>query len=376
MSTRLIQQQWQRGGWLSNLLLPLSALAWVGVTFKRAAYRRGWRQAYRAPVPVIVVGNIYVGGTGKTPVVVALVKALRDRGYTPGVVSRGYGVKVGQHAHVGRGDLSADRFGDEPALIARATGAPISVHPDRPRAARTLLSAHPEVDVIISDDGLQHLALARDVEIVVQDDRGVGNGRLLPAGPLREPPSRLADVDVIIDNVAEAVTPPAATATLATGATVAASPMSATAPASTAAASRRPRHVDMWMELTEAWRLRDGQRRTLWELRDDFAQDRIAAAAGIGNPQRFFASLRASGMPLAATVPLPDHYSYTHSPFRRVPADLILVTTKDAVKCLGLGDNRLWVVPAVPRFSDPQFFDWLVGVLHSSPQPPQPANLH
>ncbi|OWT80972.1 MULTISPECIES: tetraacyldisaccharide 4'-kinase [unclassified Achromobacter] len=352
-TTRLIQRQWQRAGWLSNLLLPLAGLAWLAITAKRTAYRRGWRQAYRPPVPVIVVGNIYVGGTGKTPVVVALVKALRERGYTPGVVSRGYGVKVGQHAHVGRGDLSADRFGDEPALIARATGAPISVHPDRPRAARTLLSAHPEVDVIISDDGLQHLALARDVEIVVQDDRGVGNGRLLPAGPLREPPGRLADVDVIIDNVADAEAPGAATAP-----------------------RQKPRRIHMWMELTEAWRLRDGQRRTLWELRDDFAHDRIAAAAGIGNPQRFFASLRASGMPLAATVPLPDHYSYTRSPFRQVPADLILVTTKDAVKCLGLGDNRLWVVPAVPRFSDPHFFDWLAGVLHSTTPPAQPANLH
>lgn len=369
-ATRLIQRQWQHAGWLSHLLLPLAGLAWLAVNAKRAAYRRGWRQAYRPPVPVIVVGNIYIGGTGKTPVVVALVKALRERGYTPGVVSRGYGAKVGQHAHVGRGDLSADRFGDEPALIARATGAPISVHPDRPRAARTLLSAHPEVDVIISDDGLQHLALARDIEIVVQDDRGIGNGRLLPAGPLREPPSRLADVDVIINNVADAETPsPAAAA----GTDTAAGTGQGTG---TAATGRKPRRIDMWMELTEAWRLRDGQRRTLWELRDDFAQDRIAAAAGIGNPQRFFASLRANGMPLAATVPLPDHYSYNRSPFRQVPADLILVTTKDAVKCLGLGDNRLWVVPAVPRFSDPRFFDWLASVLHSSTPPAQPANLH
>ncbi|WP_256977355.1 tetraacyldisaccharide 4'-kinase [Bordetella genomosp. 10] len=350
-ATRLIQRQWQRAGWLSHLLLPLSGLVWLAVAAKRAAYRRGWLRAYRPPVPVIVVGNIYVGGTGKTPVVVALVKALRERGHTPGVVSRGYGVKVGKHAHVGRGELSAERFGDEPALIARASGAPISVHPDRPRAARTLLSAHPEVDVIVSDDGLQHLALARDIEIVVQDDRGVGNGRLLPAGPLREPASRLADVDVIIDNVADAETP---------------------APA----ADGRPRRVNMWMELTEAWRLRDGQRRTLWELRDDYAHDRIAAAAGIGNPQRFFSSLRASGMPLAATVPLPDHYSYSHSPFRTVAADLILVTTKDAVKCLGLGDHRLWVVPATPRFSDPRFFDWLAEALRSSARAARPANLH
>lgn len=339
----LLQTQWQHGGWLSNLLLPLSGLTRLAVAAKRLLYERGWRRAYRAPVPVVIVGNVYIGGTGKTPVVVAAVKALRKRGWTPGVVSRGYGVKVGPHAHVGRGDLAADRFGDEPALIARATGAPVSVHPDRPLAVRTLLSAHPEVDVVVCDDGLQHLALARDIEIVVQDDRGTGNGRLLPAGPLREPATRLEQVDVIVTNVAGPVSQ---------------------APLATAG----PRRVNMWMEPGEAWRLRDGTLRTLWELQAEHAVDRIAAAAGIGNPERFFATLRAAGMSINTTVPLPDHYSYVHSPFAGLPADVILVTTKDAVKCSGLGDNRLWVVPVTPRFSDPAFFDWLAASLSALPK--------
>jgi tetraacyldisaccharide 4'-kinase len=335
-----LQKQWQGGGWFSALLAPLSGLTWLAVSLKRALYASGLRRAYRAKVPVIVVGNIYVGGTGKTPVVIAVVQGLRERGWTPGVVSRGYGVKVGSHAHVGRGDLTADRFGDEPALIARATGAPVSVHPNRPLAVRTLLSAHPEVDVVVSDDGLQHLALARDVEIVVQDDRGVGNGRLLPAGPLREPAARLSQVDVVVSNIASAAdAPPAPSETV------------------------RPRRISMWMEPGEAWRLRDGTLSTLFDLQAEYRNGLIAAAAGIGNPERFFATLRAAGITLNRTIPLPDHYGYARSPFAQLQADIILVTAKDAVKCSGLGDNRVWVVPAIPHFSDPTFVDWLAGRL-------------
>ncbi|ARP90242.1 tetraacyldisaccharide 4'-kinase [Bordetella genomosp. 9] len=332
----LLQRQWQDGGWLSGLLAPLSGLAWLAIVGKRALYGRGWRQAYRAPVPVIVVGNIYVGGTGKTPVVIALVQALRERGWTPGVVSRGYGVKVGPLARTGRGDLSPERFGDEPALIARATDAPVGIHPDRPRAVRALLGAFPDVDVIVSDDGLQHLALARDIEIVVQDGRGTGNGRLLPAGPLREPASRLEHVDAIVTNTAS---PP---------------------PAAPGGAST-PRQVSMWMEPGEAWNLRDGSLRALWELQAEYGAGGIAAAAGIGNPDRFFATLRAAGVALETTLPLPDHYSYAQSPFAGIKAGLILVTAKDAIKCSGLGDNRLWAVPVTPRFSDPDFFDWIAA---------------
>ncbi|MGH8815951.1 tetraacyldisaccharide 4'-kinase [Achromobacter pestifer] len=335
-STSLLARQWQHGGWLSTLLLPLSALTAWAVARKRRQYQDGSRPAYRAPVPVVVVGNVYVGGTGKTPMVIATVEGLRARGYTPGVVSRGYGVKIGPHARVGIGALEAARFGDEPALIARATGAPVSVHPKRALAAQALLDAHPAVDVIVSDDGLQHLALARDIEIVVQDERGVGNGRLLPAGPLREPASRLQEVDAIITNIGTPDGRPA----LATGA--------------------RPRQVRMWLEPGEARRIEGRGTRPL----SAFAgQARIAAAAGIGNPERFFTTLRAAGLTLDATLPLPDHHDYADSPFQALAADTILVTSKDAIKCADLHDARLWEVPVQAAFSDPQLFDWLAQAL-------------
>lgn len=337
----LLARQWQHGGWLSTLLRPLAALTARVVARKRADYREGRRPVYRAPVPVVVIGNIYVGGTGKTPMVIATVEGLRAHGYTPGVVSRGYGVKLGPRARVGQGSLDAAQFGDEPALIARATGAPVAVHPRRALAAQALLDAHPQVDVIVSDDGLQHLALARDVEIVVQDQRGIGNGRLLPAGPLREPASRLRDVDAVVTNIGVPdgrAAPPQATG---------------------------PRQVAMWLEPTDARRVEDGALRPL----ADFAgQPGVAAAAGIGNPERFFTTLRSQGIALAETLPLPDHHDYARSPFDRLAAAAILVTSKDAIKCAALHDARLWEVPVRAGFSDPWLFDWLAQRLRQ-PRP-------
>ena len=338
---RRLHAHWQGRGWLPLLLSPLAALVWLAVKLKRWAFAAGLRRAYRAPVPVAVVGNIFVGGTGKTPVVIALVQALRERGWTPGVVSRGYGVAIGKHARVGQGQLAANHFGDEPCLIAAATGVPVAVHPRRALAAQALLRAHPDVDVIVADDGLQHLALARDVEIVVQDARGTGNGWVLPAGPLREPPARLQSVDVVIDNVP--APPPA--------------PGMAQAPAA------RPRRVQMWMEPGQPWRVRDGERRPLWSLQAQHNSDGIAAAAGIGSPERFFSMLRGAGVNLVEALPLPDHYSYARSPFEQVKSQVILVTTKDAVKCSALGDHRVWAVPVTPHFSDAALFDWIAALL-------------
>ena len=336
-ASTLLARQWQHGGWLSTLLLPLSALTAWAVARKRRRYLDGARPAYRAPVPVVVIGNVYVGGTGKTPMVIATVEGLRARGYTPGVVSRGYGARIGPEARVGTGALEAARYGDEPALIARATGAPVSVHPKRALAAQALLQAHPEVDVILSDDGLQHLALARDIEIVVQDERGVGNGRLLPAGPLREPASRLREVDAVVTNIGTADGRPQA-----------------------AAAGARPRQVRMWLEPGEARQIEGGATRPLAAFA---GQPRVAAAAGIGNPERFFATLRAAGIAPETTLALPDHHDYAESPFRALAADAILVTSKDAIKCAALGDARLWEVPVRAGFSDPQLFDWLAQAL-------------
>jgi tetraacyldisaccharide 4'-kinase len=335
----LLQRQWNQGGWLSTVLRPLATLTAWAVARKRQQYRSGRRRTFRPPVPVVVIGNIYVGGTGKTTVVIATVKALQARGWTPGVISRGYGVKIGPHSRVGIGAPSALEFGDEPALIARATKTPIAVHPKRARAVQALLHQFPKTDVIVCDDGLQHLALARDLEIVVQDSRGIGNGKLLPAGPLREPTSRLHEVHVVITNknAAEA-------ATIRT----------------IAASSTGPLHLDMWLEPADAHHVQGQQaNRPLSDFASGGPFKRVAAAAGIGNPERFFATLSAAGISLAASLALPDHHDFSHSPFTDLSADAILITSKDAIKCALLKDPRLWEIPVTARFSDPLFFNYL-----------------
>lgn len=334
---RLLQRQWQTGGWLSALLSPLSWLTALAVRLKRTAYRRGWRRATRIDVPVIVVGNIYVGGTGKTPFILALIAELQARGWHPGVVSRGYGVDVGAEARVGQGKLDADRFGDEPALIARSSGVPVAVHPRRALAAQALRLGYPEVDVVLADDGLQHLALARDIDIVVQDSRAIGNGRLLPAGPLREPAFRLHEVDALVTNLTgQPSLPP------------------------DQAGDTRVRRLTMRLQAGDAYRVTDGSRRPLREA----ATGRIAAAAGIGHPERFFSTLLEAGVQPILTLSLPDHYDYATSPFSAVDADCILVTTKDAVKCEHLDDPRIWAVTVSAHLSDPYFIDWLETRLH------------
>jgi tetraacyldisaccharide 4'-kinase len=338
MSARAyLQRQWQEDGWLTRLLSPLSRVAAGVVRRKREDYLTGRKIAWRAPVPVVVVGNLYVGGTGKTPVVIAAAQGLRALGWTPGVISRGYGARIGDTPRVGQdsglGDaLDPAAYGDEPVLIARATGVPIAVHPRRALAAQALLREHPGVDVLISDDGLQHLQLARDVEIVVQDERGLGNGRLLPAGPLREPAERLNEVDAVITN--RGVRPSD----------------TAGQPAGT------PLHLSMRLEPGLARRLSDGQTRP---LADFAAGEPVAAAAGIGNPQRFFDTLQASGLTLAEQLPLPDHYAYDTSPFGAVQAGTILITSKDAIKCRHLNDPRLWEIGVTARFDPVELAAWL-----------------
>ncbi len=297
-------------------LWPLSLLFRMLAAFRRGLYRRGMLNSVRLPVPVVVVGNIFIGGTGKTPLTIWLVEQLRNAGYVPGVVSRGYGVHGAEPRPVTVASMPAD-VGDEPLLIARAAGCPVMVGRDRVAAAMALLKRHPEINLIVSDDGLQHYALARDVEIVLCDERGNGNGWTLPAGPLREPECRSRDFTVLNGERM----PPGI-----------------------------PRDV-MRMQLrgTHAQRLSDrAQSLPLDILQSANPPPRVLAAAGIGNPARFFAMLRAAGL-VIDEMPLPDHFDFSGNPFAQVSADIILVTEKDAVKCAQLdtikNDPRLWVVP-------------------------------
>ncbi|WP_179401825.1 tetraacyldisaccharide 4'-kinase [Burkholderia guangdongensis] len=326
IETRLTRE-WQRRGALAWALAPLACAFGAGAALRRAAYALGWAQRIDVGVPVVVVGNVTVGGTGKTPTVIALVDALRTAGFTPGVVSRGYRANVKTPTAVTATSRAKDA-GDEPLLIARRTHAPVYVCPDRVAAARALTGAHPDVDVIVSDDGLQHYRLARAVELVVFDHRLGGNGFLLPAGPLREPLSRRRDATLVND------------------------PYSATLPP-------WPDTYTLVLAPGDAWHLdAPAQRRPLAR----FAPLRVLAAAGIGAPERFFATLRSAGL-APATRALPDHYAFADNPFADDDVDAILITEKDAVK-LGASwrDARIWVVP-VEAALDPRLIALVVEKL-------------
>lgn len=306
--------------WYEPQLTPLTAALWpLSLAFgalaalRRALYRHRWRRVQTLPVPVIVVGNITVGGSGKTPFVAALGAALRERGCAPGLVSRGYGGRADGVRAVST-DSEASAVGDEPLILA-GTGLPVFVGRDRAAAGRALLAAHPACDVIVCDDGLQHYGLARDVEIAVVDQsRGVGNGYLLPAGPLREPEARLATVDVVVRLVSGDVSQ---------------------------ARDGDPRssfttHVPQpWRNVADPSRVADPA---------SWTGPGVHAVAGIAHPQRFFASLRAQGI-AAAEHPFPDHHAFTSSDLDFPGATAILMTQKDAVKCTRLADDRFWFLP-------------------------------
>lgn len=299
------------------LLLPLFwPLSWL---YGRLAARAASRTRPEClPVPVVVVGNLIVGGAGKTPLTLALARALTARGWTPGIVSRGYASTVDLPKQVKITDDPAE-VGDEPLLLARKSGVPVCVARRRAEAGRALLAAHPEVDLLLCDDGLQHHALARDVELAVFDRRGVGNGHLLPLGPLREPLARLAKVDAVIGNGLSAGELDTATPFF---------PM----------------------------RLRPGR----FQCLDDPAQTCDAAAlraagrplyalAGIGHPERFFTTLRELGLD-CRTRAFPDHHAYTAADLAFADDGILLLTEKDAVKCAAIaraGGTRAetWVLP-------------------------------
>lgn len=316
----------------SVCLWPLSWLYRGAIALRRWAYRRGWMRVHHFSVPVIVVGNISVGGTGKTPGVIALAERLIQAGYRPGVVSRGYGGRAAAYPLHVTLYTSTECAGDEAVLIARRTGCPVVVDPNRPAATRALLAEY-ECDVVLSDDGLQHYALGRDIEIALVDERrGYGNGCLLPAGPLREPLSRLASVDYCLTHQA-APDPAKPVMTL------------AMAP--------------------EVCQVADPSHRL--SLADVRARPWVALA-GIGDPGRFFSAVRDQGVSLAAQQALPDHHRLTPKAIRAFSDTWVLMTEKDAVKYADVAGPHWFYWPVEAHFS-PLFLDhWVAKVAEVAQQ--------
>jgi tetraacyldisaccharide 4'-kinase len=312
-----LQRVWyeRRSQWFSLLLLPLSWLFAALAGARRAAYRLGWLQSIRVSRPVIVVGNITVGGTGKTPMTIWLAEQLRARGLRVGIVLRGYRGTSKQWPRDVTQETSADEVGDEAVLLSRRTGALVVAGPDRVAAARRVIERG--ADVVLCDDGLQHYRLARDFEVAVIDERrGLGNGRLLPAGPLREPAGRLERVDLKV--------------------------LTRRSPGSASPASRTDAVVARPI-LGDAVSLATGERRSL----QSFAGRRVHAVAGVGNPQAFFDALSAAGLTIDAH-PQPDHARLTPKDIEFADGAPVLMTEKDAVKCrLGADASALancWAV--------------------------------
>jgi tetraacyldisaccharide 4'-kinase len=298
-----LQQGWYGAGRLPWWCKPLAALYGRVVAFRRGLYRTGRLQSVRLSCPVIVVGNLTAGGAGKTPLALALIEALQQRGYRPGVVSRGYGGSQREPTLLSKVPDPAE-VGDEPALI-RATGIPVAIGRDRPAAAQLLVDAG--CNVLIADDGLQHYRLARDIEICVIDgERRFGNGKLLPAGPLREPLNRLDKVDFLICN----------------------------------GGSAKPGEIPMQLRGGILRALLDGHEQSLVS----FAGARVHAVAGIGNPERFFASLSSLGLQVIPH-PFADHHAFTAADLAFGDGLPVLMTEKDAVKCRAFAQADWWSVP-------------------------------
>jgi tetraacyldisaccharide 4'-kinase len=306
---------------VSVLLLPLSWLFLGVVKARRLAFRRGWLQSERISCPVIVVGNLTVGGTGKTPLIIRLATLLEARGRRVGIINRGYGGKATVWPRQVLPETPVAEVGDEAVLLAVRTGAIVVSGPDRVAAARRAVELG--ADVVLSDDGLQHYRLARDCEIAVVDaSRTFGNGRLLPAGPLREPASRLKEVDLTV------LTRRALTAAEAARGAYRVSHL------------KGLRHIKATVQLLHAVAVVSGQRRTL----ESFRGQSVRAVAAIGHPEAFFDALREHGMTVEGRA-MPDHALLTMSDIASRGNAAVLMTEKDAVKCRGIADERHWAVP-------------------------------
>lgn len=320
----------QRPRLVSVVLLPLSWLFRLVVFIRRRLYAWGQLRSIAVGAPVIVVGNLSVGGTGKTPVTIWLVNALAERGIRAGVVSRGYQGLTGASPLPVLGHSDPNQVGDEPVLIAERCQCPVIVHPDRVAAARLLLEQN--VDVVVADDGLQHYALARDVEFAVVDGhRQFGNGRLLPAGPLREPLARLRSVArILVNSPTEHTRLP-----------------ELAAPVST-----------FVLKPGDARRLGSDESRPL----EAFAGQAVHAVAAIGNPERFFRTLEEFDL---RVIPHPraDHAELSSDDFAFTDGLPVFITEKDAVKCRHVEHNDAWYVPVDAEFSDDAWLDEVVELI-------------
>jgi len=316
MSTGFIERHWYQRSWLSWILLPVALLFCLLVAVRRALYRLGVFSSHHVGAPVIVVGNISVGGTGKTPLVILLAGRLSAAGYNPGIVLRGYGGHAPRYPLEVDADSDPQEAGDEAVLLARRVRCPVIVDPGRVRGARALVAGH-GCDVVISDDGLQHYALARDMEIAVVDgERRHGNGFCLPAGPLREPPARLREVDLVVVN------------------------------GDPRAGEYRMRIRPLVFRALK----KDGPDRPL----DHFAGQTVHAIAGIGNPNRFFSLLRDLGMVVQAHA-YPDHHRFRMDEISFADGQPIIMTEKDAVKCARLAEARGWYLAAEAKVEEAVF---------------------
>lgn len=296
---------WHEGHPALWLLFPLMLLFAGLSSLRRFLFRSGLLHQQKFNVPVIVIGNVTVGGTGKTPLTLALIEFLREQGFRPGVVSRGYGGRATSYPLYVDEHVTAVQSGDEPMTIFRRSSVPLVVDPKRPRAVQHLL-AQSDCDVVLCDDGMQHYALGRDIEIAVVDgSRGIGNGRLLPMGPLREPATRLDSVDHVIVN---------------------------------GAGFSWPHSHEMHL-LPQGWLNLRGEM-----LPAPAAGSCVHAVAGIGNPSRFFQQLEKNGFSVIPHA-FPDHYDYSVRDLDFGDGLPVVMTEKDAVKCLGIAQSHWWYIP-------------------------------
>jgi len=325
-------KHWYRRAALARLLWPASLAFGFVVSIRRLLYRARLLKSAHPGIPVIVVGNLVAGGSGKTPLALWIAELLRSKGWSPAIVSRGHGASVGA-PRAATIASEASEVGDEPIVLARRSGCPVWVGPERVRVIEALRAQHPEVNVLVLDDGLQHYRLRRDLEIAVVDARGFGNGFLLPAGPLREPASRLKTVDAVVAHGTGAV-----------------------------------KGFSMVLEGEALHRMTDSRDR--WPLKS-LAGQSVHAVAGIGDPNRFFIQLGRAGLKVVPH-PFPDHHRFEPRELEFGDGAPVVMTEKDAVKLRGAARPQWWVFPVTAKL-DPAFGDWLLRKLDERRRRPEAA---